>query len=41
MEEIDRFKMNPGSAPPPENRAIVEDLTGWKYEELWGKGRQR
>jgi oligogalacturonide transporter len=38
MEEIERFKSNGGS-PPPENRAVVEDLTGWKYEELWGKGR--
>ena len=28
-----------GTAPTPENRAIVEDLTGWKYEELWGKGK--
>ena len=41
MQEIERFKTNPGSAPPPENRAIVEDLTGWKYEELWGKGKLR
>ena len=41
MEEIDRFKTNPGTQPTPENRAVVEDLTGWKYEELWGKGRQR
>ena len=24
----------------PANRAIVEDLTGWKYEELWGRGRR-
>jgi len=22
-----------------EHRAIVEDLSGWKYERLWGKGR--
>jgi oligogalacturonide transporter len=39
MQEIERFRTNPGSTPPPENRAIVEDLTGWKYEELWGKGK--
>jgi oligogalacturonide transporter len=39
MDEIDRFKTRPGTAPSPENRAIVEDLTGWKYEELWGKGK--
>jgi oligogalacturonide transporter len=41
MGEIERFKANDGSLPTPENRAIVEDLSGWKYEELWGKGRQR
>jgi oligogalacturonide transporter len=40
MDEIDRFKRNDGSQPTPENRAIVEDLTGWKYEQLWGKGKQ-
>jgi oligogalacturonide transporter len=41
MGEIDRFKANDPSPPTPENRAIVEDLSGWKYEELWGKGRAR
>jgi oligogalacturonide transporter len=40
MEEIDRFKTQPGTEPPPANRAVVEDLTGWKYEELWGKGKR-
>jgi oligogalacturonide transporter len=39
MTEIDRFKTQPGTLPSPENRAVVEDLTGWKYEELWGRGR--
>ena len=40
MDEIERFKKQPGTQPTAENRAIVEDLTGWKYEELWGKGRR-
>jgi oligogalacturonide transporter len=40
MTEIDRFKTQPGTQPPAENRAVVEDLTGWKYEELWGRGRK-
>jgi oligogalacturonide transporter len=40
MQEIDRFKADAGSTPPPENVAVLEDLTGWKYGELWGKGRQ-
>ena len=39
MHEIERFKKQPGTQPTPENRAVVEDLTGWKYEELWGKGK--
>ena len=39
MSEIDRFKAGDSTPPTTENRAIVEDLTGWKYEELWGKGR--
>ena len=39
MEEIDRFKRGADTPPTAENRAVVEDLTGWKYEELWGKGR--
>jgi oligogalacturonide transporter len=38
MQEIERFKTRPGSDPPAENRAVVEDLTGWRYEKLWGKG---
>jgi oligogalacturonide transporter len=39
MDEIERFKKQPGTLPSPEHRAVVEDLTGWKYEDLWGKGR--
>ena len=39
MEEIERFRKQPGTQPTPENRAVVEDLTGWKYEQLWGKGK--
>jgi oligogalacturonide transporter len=41
MDEIERFKKHPETAPPADSRAIVEDLTGWKYEELWGKGPAR
>jgi oligogalacturonide transporter len=39
MAEIDRFKNHPGTQPTPANRAVVEDLTGWKYEDLWGGRR--
>lgn len=37
MSEIERFKSQPGTEPPLENRRIVEDLTGWRYEQLWGR----
>jgi oligogalacturonide transporter len=40
MDEIDRFKKRPGTQPSAANRAIVEDLSGWKYDELWGKARR-
>lgn len=40
MQEIGRFKANDAGAPTPANRAIVEDLTGCRYEELWGKGKR-
>jgi oligogalacturonide transporter len=39
MDEIERFKRGATTPPTAENRAVVEDLTGWKYEELWGKGK--
>jgi oligogalacturonide transporter len=37
MDEIDRFKTNPDAPTPEGTKAVVEDLTGWKHEELWGK----
>ena len=37
MEEIERFKSQSGTEPTAENRRIVEDLSGWKYEQLWGR----
>ena len=37
MAEIQRFKIQDGTQPTPEHRRIVEDLTGWQYERLWGK----
>jgi oligogalacturonide transporter len=41
MGEIERFKNGERTPSTPETRAVVEDLTGWKYDELWGKGRVR
>ena len=40
MSEIERFKSRSDTPPSAENRAIVEDLTGHRYENLWGKGKQ-
>jgi oligogalacturonide transporter len=39
MAEIQRFKEQPGTRPSPEHRQVVEDLTGWPYERLWGASR--
>lgn len=36
MDEIERFKAGERKPSSPENKAIIEDLTGWKYEQLWG-----
>jgi len=35
MEEIERLKRGE-TGITSENRAIVEDLSGWRYEQLWG-----
>jgi oligogalacturonide transporter len=40
MSEIERFKREPDPQPTAANRAIVEDLTGFRYEQLWGKAQQ-
>lgn len=37
MAEIDRLKTGDTTPPTPETRAIVEDLSGWKHEQLWGR----
>jgi oligogalacturonide transporter len=37
MREIARFKQGETAPAAPEDKAIVEDLTGWPYEKLWGK----
>ncbi|MGL1957854.1 MAG: MFS transporter [Colwellia sp.] len=36
MAEIERFKNGDKEPSSPENKAIIEDLTGWSYEQLWG-----
>lgn len=38
MAQIDRFKQDPDTAPiDAETKVLVEDLTGWRYDQLWGK----
>jgi oligogalacturonide transporter len=37
MQEIERFKQQPGTDAPAEHRRVVEDLSGWPYEKLWGR----
>jgi oligogalacturonide transporter len=39
MSEIERFKTRPGTEPSAKDRHIVEDLTGWRYEQLWGRSK--
>lgn len=39
MREIQRFKDEPNPVPDADTRRIIEDLTGWHYEDLWGKQR--
>ena len=39
MEEIGRLRDGATSGATPESEKVVEDLTGWKYATLWGRGR--
>lgn len=36
LQEIERFRSGERSPSDPEHKRIVEDLSGWKYERLWG-----
>jgi oligogalacturonide transporter len=38
QQEIERFRSDPESRPSsPETARIVEDLSGWRYAQLWGR----
>jgi oligogalacturonide transporter len=37
MAEIERFKTGEVTPSSDEARGIVESLSGWRYEELWGR----
>lgn len=37
MAEIERFKQGERTPSSAENQSVVEDLSGWPYEKMWGK----
>lgn len=38
LHEVERLRAGETEAESPESKAVVEDLTGWKFERLWGRG---
>jgi len=36
MHEIERLRSGATDAPDPAAKAVVEDLSGWRYDQLWG-----
>lgn len=38
IHEVERLRAGAVEAESAESRKIVEDLTGWRYERLWGRG---
>lgn len=36
MAEIERLRRGDAAAPDPEHVEIVENLSGWRYDQLWG-----
>lgn len=41
VHEVERLRAGETEPESPENKAIVEDLTGFKYEHLWGRKAKR
>lgn len=37
VKEVERLRHGATEAESPESQRIVEDLTGWPYERLWGR----
>jgi oligogalacturonide transporter len=37
VQEVERLRHGATEPESPESRRIVEDLTGWPYERLWGR----
>lgn len=38
VDEVDRLRQGHTEPSSPEAQRIVEDLTGWRYDTLWGRG---
>ncbi|WP_184718786.1 MFS transporter [Caulobacter sp.] len=38
VHEVERLRAGETEAETPESKKIVEDLTGWRFERLWGRG---
>ena len=38
IHEVERLRAGETRAESAESKAIVENLTGWKFERLWGRG---
>jgi len=41
LEEVRRFRSGCATEAPTGNRAVVEALSGVRYELLWGKSREK
>ncbi|HEY8961381.1 MAG TPA: hypothetical protein VIM57_04185, partial [Luteolibacter sp.] len=39
VHEVERLRKGETNAETDANRKVVEDLTGWKFSTLWGRGR--
>jgi predicted PurR-regulated permease PerM len=38
VNEVERLRQGATEAESPASKRIVEELTGWRYEDLWGRG---
>jgi oligogalacturonide transporter len=38
IHEVERLRAGATEAESPASKQVVEDLTGWKFERLWGRG---
>ena len=37
MDEIERLRAGEREPSNPQAKAVVEDLSGWRYDQLWGR----